>query len=197
MRDPRIDAYVARAAPFARPVLIHLRKVIHAAVPDAEETIKWGMPHFVHGGILCGFAAFKAHCAFYVRGADHLLGKVARDGAMGQFGRITAVSDLPPRAVLAKLLEAAAARNAAGLKAQRAARKAPRPEPKVPLDLAAALKRNAKAKATFEGFSPSGRRAYVEWIAEAKGADTRVRRLAQAIVWLAEGKTRNWKYERC
>ena len=113
-RDPRIDAYVARAAPFARPVLAHLRKVIHASVPDAEETIKWGMPHFVHGGILCGFAAFKAHCAFYVRGVDDLLGKVARDGAMGQFGRITAVSDLPPRATLAKLLKAAAARNAAG-----------------------------------------------------------------------------------
>ena len=195
--DPRVDAYIAKAAPFARPVLTHLRKVVHAAVPGVEETFKWGMPHFMHGGILCGFAAFKAHCAFHVRGAEPLLGEAARDDAMGQFGRIIAVSDLPPRATLTQLLRAAAERIEAKAKAPRAARKAPRPEAKVPPDLAAALKRSARARTTFEGFSPSRRREYVEWIVEAKSGETRARRLAQAIAWMAEGKARNWKYERC
>jgi len=195
--DPRVDAYIAKAAPFARPVLTHLRKVVHAAVPGVEETLKWGMPHFMHGGILCGFAAFKAHCAFHVRGAEPLLGEAARDDAMGQFGRIAAVSDLPPPGTLIKLLRAAAERIEAKAKAPRAARKAPRPEAKVPPDLAAALKRSARARTTFEGFSPSRRREYVEWIVEAKSGETRARRLAQAIAWMAEGKARNWKYEKC
>lgn len=194
--DPRIDAYVARAAPFARPVLTHLRAVVHAAVPDVEETIKWGMPHFTHGGILCGFAAFKAHCAFHVRGAADLLGGEARADAMGQFGRITEIADLPPKAALARILKAAAVRNDAGVKAPRPARKSPKPEAKVPPDLAAALKGNARARSTFEGFSPSRRREYVDWIVEAKGEDTRARRLVQAVAWMAEGKSRNWKYER-
>ena len=196
-KDPRIDAYIAKAAPFARPVLAHLRAVVHAAVPGVEETIKWGMPHFLHGGILCGMAAFKAHCAFHVRGGEDLLGGEARGDAMGQFGRITSLSDLPPRATLGKLLKAAAARNASGVKAPRAARRAPKPEAKVPVDLSAALKADGKARSTFEGFSPSRRREYVEWIVEAKGADTRARRIAQAVEWMAEGKSRNWKYERC
>ncbi len=196
-KDPRIDAYIAKAAPFARPVLTHLRAVVHAAVPDVEETIKWGMPHFMHGGILCGFAAFKGHCALHVRGGGDLLGGDARGDAMGQFGRITSLSDLPPRAKLSRILKQAAARNASGAKAPRSARKPPKPEAKVPPALAVALRRNAAARATFEGFSPSRRREYVDWIVEAKGADTRDRRIAQAVEWMAEGKSRNWKYERC
>lgn len=195
-KDPRVDAYIARAAPFARPVLTHLRAVVHAAVPGVEETIKWGMPHFLHGGILCGCAAFKEHCAFYVRGAEELPGGVARGGAMGQFGRITSVSDLPSKRALAKILKGALARNEARAKAPRTPRRAPRPEAPPPADLLAALKANPKARATFEGFSPSRRRDYVEWVVEAKGADTRARRLAQAVAWMAEGKARNWKYER-
>jgi uncharacterized protein YdeI (YjbR/CyaY-like superfamily) len=198
-KDPRVDAYIARAAPFARPVLSHLRGVVRAAVPEAEETIKWGMPHYVHHGILCCIAGFKGHCAIHVRGAEELLGGDARDDAMGQFGRITAISDLPPRATLAKVLKAAAARNEAKEKgkAPRAARRAPKPEAKVPPDLAAALKRYAGARATFQGFSPSRRREYVEWIVEARSEETRLRRLAQAVAWMAEGKSRNWKYEKC
>jgi hypothetical protein len=195
--DPRIDAYLRKAAPFARPVLEHLRAAIHAAVPDVEETIKWGFPHFMKDGILCSFAAFKAHCAFTIRAGASLLGEAASDEAMGQFGRITAASDLPTRATLARLLERAAALNAGGAKAPPRPRRAARPEARVPADLAAALKRNARARATFEAFPPSGRREYVEWIVEAKGADTRARRVAQAVAWMAEGKARNWKYERC
>lgn len=196
-KDPRVDAYIARAAPFARPVLTHLRAVVHAAAPGVEETIKWGMPHFLHGGILCSFAAFKAHCAFHVRGAEELLGGEARGDAMGQFGRITALSDLPSKGALAKLLKGAVARNEAKAKAPRAPRKPPKPEAKPPADLVAALKRDARARATFEGFSPSKRREYVEWILEAKRAATREERVATAVAWMAEGKSRNWKYERC
>ncbi len=196
-KDPRVDAYVAKAEPFARPILEHLRAVVHAAVPDVEETIKWGFPHFQHRGMLCSMAAFKAHCAFGFWKAKLLLGDDASVGAMGQFGRIGAVKDLPPRAALVKLVRKAAALNDEGVKVERAPRRGQRPEAKTPPDLVAALARNAKARATFEGFSPSKRRDYVEWIVEAKGEETRARRLAQAIAWMAEGKSRNWKYERC
>jgi uncharacterized protein YdeI (YjbR/CyaY-like superfamily) len=202
--DPRVDAYVAKSAPFARPVLLHLRAVVHAAVPDVEETIKWGFPHFMKDGIVCSFAAFKAHCAFSLWKGRKVLGEEASGGAMGQFGRIASVADLPPRAELVRIVRQAAALNAPGAKAPRAAAaraparpRKPRPEAKVPPDLAAALRKDAKARATFEGFPPSARRDYVDWIVEAKAAETRARRLAQAVAWMAEGKRRNWKYERC
>ena len=195
--DPRVDAYIARAAPFARPVLSHLRSVVRAAVPAAEETIKWGMPHYVHHGILCCIAGFKGHCALHLRRGDELLGGAASDAAMGQFGRITSLSDLPSKAVLVRLLRKAAALNEAGTAKPRAPRKPARPAPRVPGDLAAALKASPAAAATFEGFSPSKRRDYVEWILEAKGKDTRAGRIATAIGWMSEGKARNWKYEKC
>ncbi len=171
--------------------------MVHAAVPDVEETIKWGFPHFQHRGMLCSMAAFQGHCAFGFWKGKLLLGDGASEEAMGQFGRITTVKDLPSRPALARLVKRAAALNEEGVKAPRAPRRARRPEAKVPPDLVAALARNAKARATFEGFSPSRRRDYVEWILEAKGEDTRARRLAQAVAWMAEGKSRNWKYERC
>ncbi|MEI6226259.1 MAG: YdeI/OmpD-associated family protein [Deltaproteobacteria bacterium] len=196
-KDPRVDAYIARAAPFARPVLSHLRSVVRAAVPEAEETIKWGMPHYVHHGILCCIAGFKGHCALHLRRGDELLGDAASDTAMGQFGRIRSLSDLPSKAVLVRLLRKAAALNQAGTVKPRAPRKPARPAPRVPGDLAAALKASAAAAAAFEGFSPSKRRDYVEWILEAKGKDTRAGRIATAVGWMAEGKARNWKYERC
>ncbi len=196
-QDPRVDAYVARAEPFARPILLHLRAVVHAAVPDVEETIKWGFPHFQHRGMLCSMAAFQGHCAFGFWKGKLLLGDGASEGAMGQFGRIGSVKDLPSRPALVRLVKRAAALNDEGVKAPRTPRGRKRPEVKVPQDLAAALARNAKARATFEGLSPSKRRDYVEWIVEAKGAETRARRLAQAVAWMAEGKSRNWKYERC
>jgi hypothetical protein len=196
-KDPRVDAYIARAAPFARPILTHLRAVVGAAVPEAEETIKWGMPHWVHHGILCCVAGFKGHCALVIRGGSDLLGDAAKEDAMGQFGRITSRDDLPPRATLVRVLRAAARKNEAHADAPKGPPRARRPEARVPPDLAAALRRDARARATFEGFSPSRRRDYVEWIVEAKAKETRARRLAQAVLWMAEGKARNWKYERC
>jgi uncharacterized protein YdeI (YjbR/CyaY-like superfamily) len=196
-KDPRVDAYIARAAPFARPILAHLRAVVRTAVPEAEETIKWGMPHWVHHGILCCIAGFQGHCALVIRRGQDLLGDAAKDDAMGQFGRIVSKDDLPPKAALVRLLRAAARKNEAGVDAPKAPRRPRKPEAKVPPDLTAALRKDARARATFEAFSPSRRRDYVEWIVEAKAEATRARRLAQAVEWMAEGKARNWKYERC
>jgi uncharacterized protein YdeI (YjbR/CyaY-like superfamily) len=196
-RDPRVDAYIERAAPFARPILAHLRDVVHAACPDVEETIKWSMPAFMHHGMLCSMAAFKQHCTFGFWKGALVVGGAASDDGMGQFGRIAAVADLPPRTVLAGYVTTAMRLNEAGVKRPTRARAEPKPEAAVPDDLAAALATDAAARATFEKFPPSKRRDYVEWITGARGAATRERRLATALEWLAEGKSRNWKYEKC
>ena len=198
-RDPRVDAYIAKAAPFARPVLRHVRSVVHAACPDVEETLKWGMPSFTHHGILCGMAAFKAYCTFGFWKGELVVDAKYRGagGPMGQFGRITKVSELPSQAVLAKYVRKAMKLNEDGVKAPwlvRRAERGPRKAPRTPVDLAAALRKNAKAAATYRAFSPSHRREYVEWIMGAKTAETRARRLATAIEWMAAGKPQNWKY---
>ena len=192
-KDPRIDAYIARSADLARPILRHLRDIVHEGCPDVEETIKWGMPSFEHKGILGGMAAFKAHCAFMLWKGS-LVGAKNRD-AMGQFGRITALSDLPKDSVLLGYVREAARLNEEGVKVPRAPRAAKKPL-EMPADLAAALKKNAKARATFEGFSRSHKREYVEWITGAKTEETRKKRLGTAIEWMAEGKPRMWKYMR-
>jgi uncharacterized protein YdeI (YjbR/CyaY-like superfamily) len=194
--DPRVDAYIAKSAEFARPILKYLRAAVHAASPEIEETLKWSMPHFMYKGMLCGMAAFKQHCAF-----GFWKGKLVADlseEAMGQFGCITKVSDLPSKRALTAYVKKAMALNDAGVKSPTRTKNAkPKSPVKVPDDLAAALRRNKKAGATFEGFSPSHRREYVEWITEAKREETRAKRLATALEWLAEGKSRNWKYENC
>lgn len=195
--DPRVDAYIADAAPFARPILVHLRTLVHAACPEVEETIKWGMPFFVYRGALCHMAAFKRHCAFGFWKGRQIVGADAPESAMGQFGRIGKASDLPPKKTIVAYLKQAIALNEAGVPAATRARKAPKPEAEVPAELAAAFasKKHAKARKAFEAFSPSHRREYVEWIVEAKRDETRARRVATTLEWLAEGKPRNWKYE--
>jgi uncharacterized protein YdeI (YjbR/CyaY-like superfamily) len=190
-KDPRVDAYIAKSADFARPILKRMRDLVHKGCPDVEETIKWGMPAFDYHGFLGGMAAFKAHCAFNLWKGS-LLGADNSD-AMGQFGRITSVSDLPKDSVLVGYVREAARLNAEGVKAPRQP-KAPKKLLPTPPDLASALRKNAKAKATFEGFSPSHRREYIEWITEAKTEETRGKRLGTAIEWMAEGKPRMWKY---
>lgn len=200
--DPRVDAYVAVAPDFARPILAHLRDLVHQAVPDAVETMKWSRPHFEHHGLLAAMWAFRAHVAFALwraaevgasaAGAD----AVGADG-MGQFGRIRRLEDLPPDERLVEWLRAAARLNEAGPRRRAAASKATaRSMPNVPGDLRAALASSAAARATFEGFPPSHRREYLEWIVGAKRPETRARRVAQAVEWMAEGRGRNWKYER-
>jgi uncharacterized protein YdeI (YjbR/CyaY-like superfamily) len=196
-KDARIDAYIARQADFARPILEHIRRVVHEAVPEVEESIKWSMPAFLlKGRPLANMAAFKAHASFGLWQASAVLGQTGSEReAMGQFGRLTSVADLPPEAELRAILARAAAVAAEGPKPR--AKKAPKPELPTPDGLRAALDAEPKAAATFDGFPPSCRREYVEWVTEAKRPETRAKRIAQAVEWMAEGKRRNWKYENC
>ena len=198
-RDPRVDAYIARAMPFARPILEHIRTLVHAACPKTVETLKWGAPTFMYADeMLCSIAAFKAHATLgFWKGALIVDGKGSKvEAAMGQFGRLTTVADLPAKRVLAGYVKKAMKLNEAGVKVAKT--KSGKAKPVVvPADLRAALAKNRRAAATFEAFSPSCRREYIEWITEAKQEATRQRRLATTIEWLVEGKKRNWKYETC
>jgi uncharacterized protein YdeI (YjbR/CyaY-like superfamily) len=196
-RDPRIDAYIARQADFARPILEHLRRLVHDAAPEAEETIKWGMPFFtLKGRPLANMAAFKAHASFGFWKAGEVIGPTGSEReAMGQFGRLASIADLPPEDELKGLIRRAAEVAAEGPKPRE--RKAPKPELPVPAELRAALDAEPRAAATFDGFPPGCRREYVEWVSEAKRPETRAKRVAQAVEWMAEGKRRNWKYEGC
>lgn len=197
--DPRIDAYIEKSAEFARPILARLREIVHEACPKVEETMKWSMPSFGYaGGILCGMAAFKQHVSFGFWKHAQVMGEENPRDGMGSFGKMTTIKDLPPKKELVALIKRAMKLNEQGVKAPAASRKAaPKPPPVTPDDLIAALKRNRKAQATFDAFSPSARREYIDWIVEAKREETRAKRLAQAIEWMAEGKQRNWKYMNC
>lgn len=192
--DPRVDAYIAKSADFAKPILVRIRKVVHKGCPDVVETIKWGMPSFEHHGILCGMAAFKAHCAFGFWNRALEIGTPGAKEAMGQFGRITSASELPAVAVLLGYVREAARLNETGQKVG-PVRKARAPLP-VPKALTAALKKKPDALKRFDEFSPSQKRDYSEWIAEAKTDATREKRLATAVEWIGHGKPRMWKYMR-
>ena len=196
-KDPRVDAYIAKAGDFAKPILARLREAVHRGCPEVEETMKWSFPHFVYKGVLCSMASFKAHAAFgFWKGSLILGDKAKTDEAMGQLGRLRTLSDLPPQGVLAGYIRKAVELNDQGVKVSRVPKRAAPKALPVPADLAAALKKSSRAQTTFAEFSPSHKREYIEWITEAKSPDTRARRLQQAIEWLAEGKARNWKYMR-
>jgi len=190
-KDQRIDRYIERAQPFARPILKHLRQIVHRGCPDVEETVKWRMPFFQRNGIICFMAAFKEHASFGFWQGKVLFGKEDR-GGMGHFGRITSIKDLPPDKKLIGYVKKAAELNEQGVKKMRPARGAQKLT--VPADLKSALMRNAKARKTFENFSYSHKKEYAQWITEAKRKETRDRRLKSAIEWLSEGKPQNWRY---
>ena len=197
-KDLRVDAYIARSAAFATPILSHLRKLVHANCPQATETLKWGMPHFEYkGGIFCRMAAFKAHCTFGFWLGALLKIESKLDQAMGQFGRITSLADLPSDKEFARIVKAAMKLHDEGAKSPSRSKPAEKKELVVPDYFLAAVKKNKKALATFAGFSPSKQKEYVEWITEAKTEATRDKRLLQAVEWMAEGKVRNWKYLNC
>ncbi|GGB06555.1 YdeI/OmpD-associated family protein [Puia dinghuensis] len=199
--DARIDAYIAKSAGFAQPILAHLRQLVHKACPEVTETVKWSMPFFEYNGSpLCNMAAFKQHCSFGFWNASQMKDansklQVKERGAMGNFDRITSVKDLPSDKMMLAYIKEAVTLIEKGVK-KPAAKKAPKPELPVPPELTAALKKNKKAQATFEAFSPSHRREYIEWITEAKTDATRDKRLATTVEWLTEGKSRMWKYEK-
>ena len=193
--DPRIDTYIAKAAPFAQPILRRVRKLVGRACPAATEDIKWNSPFYVHGGkILCATPAFKAHCALIFWHRD-IKAQLAKDGIKtADLRRLTDVKDVPPDGALLRYLKLAAQLVASGKPARPGRR--PRAEAKVPADLAAALKKAPKAAQTFRDFAPSHRREYIEWITGAKRPETRTRRLAETLALLGAGKPRNWQYVR-
>jgi uncharacterized protein YdeI (YjbR/CyaY-like superfamily) len=193
-KDPRIDAYIAKAKPFAQPILKKIRKAVHAGCPEVVETIKWSVPAFEYKGPLAGMAAFKAHCllGFW---KWPIMKTLPKGQKTGEFGRIESVDELPPDAALIKMVKEAVALNDAGIKLPRAG-KAPKKPLTAPAYMLAAIKKNKKALAAYEAFSPSCKREYIEWITDAKTDATRDRRLATAVDWMAEGKVRNWKYVR-
>ena len=198
-KDPRVDAYIAKAQPFAQPVLKHLRTLMHTACPKIEETLKWNAPAYAHNGIVAITASFKNHCALVLWKAallQPIIGKYLDDDSRGQFGKLTSIKDLPPDRVLIKCFKEAWRLNDEGIRAPRPAKKKTPTEVPVPSYLTSALKRNKKAAAQFKAFSPAKRKEYIAWLDEAKTAETREKRLATALEWIAEGKGRNWKYQR-
>jgi uncharacterized protein YdeI (YjbR/CyaY-like superfamily) len=205
--NPRVDAYIAQAAPFAQPVLTHLRALMHKGCPQVEETIKWSRPFFLHRGvILSNMSAFQQHCSFGFWGTE--IGAILReasvlhDDGMGSLGRIVRLQDLPPDKLMLEWIRQAAAFVESGeytspIAARRSVVKPPKPPVDPPTEFAAALKKDKKAAAAFAAFSPSCKREYIEWIADAKRPETQQRRIATAVEWIAEGKQRNWKYQAC
>ncbi len=197
--DPRIDAYIAKSAEFARPILEHIRAVVYGACPEVEESLKWSMPFFSYNGSpMCMMAAFKQHCSFRFWLYKEVMGSSADEDGMGQFGKLATLKDLPSRKELTAYIRKAMALNEAGVKLARP-KAAAKPAPILPDDLAALLaqKKHAAARKTYAGFSPSAQREYIDWIGEAKTDATRQKRIATTLEWLAEGKPRNWKYLAC
>ena len=200
-KDKRIDDYIGKAQPFAKPVLIHLRKLVHQACPEVEETIKWGFASFDYKGPFCSMAAFKQHAVFgfwkskLLKDPKNYLGERYNQGgtSMGNLGRITSLKDLPPNNVMIDFIKQAKKLNDDGVKLPPRPKK-PKIELVVPDDLSNAFRKNKKALATFEQFSYSNKKEYIEWLAEAKTEVTRNSRLTTAIGWMADGKPRNWKY---
>jgi len=202
---PRVDAYIASVPDYAQPILTHLRELVHKTLPEVEETIKWGHPFFMYRGLMLGnMAAFKQHCSMGLWG-DQVKETLVADGAyeatgMGVLGKLTSLKDLPSDRELTKYFRTAAAAIDTGARTKNYSRQkpsTPKPPPEVPASLAAALKRNKAAATQFAAMPPGCKREYCEWIAEAKRDETREKRVATAIEWIAEGKRRNWKYETC
>lgn len=200
--NPAVDAYIEKALPFARPILTKIRKAIHKACPEIKESIKWGMPSFDFHGPIAGMASFKAHCAFFFWKAPLLddpegyLQKRAAEGgsAMGNFGKITSLSELPPEKVIIGFVKQSMQLNEKGIKVPRK-KAALVKEPEVPVDLSALLKKNKVARQTFDAFPPSHRKEYIEWINEAKTEATRMKRTLATFELLKAGKSLNWKYQ--
>lgn len=201
-KDKRIDAYIAKSADFAKPILEHIRKLIHKTCPDVTETVKWGMPFFDYKGPFINFAAFKNHAvlgfwkAAVMKDSKILTGKETK-GSMGNLGKICSIKDLPKDTVLVKYIKEAMKLNDDGVKFSRAAKpKHERKEYSMPEYFQKVLNKNKKAKSVYDKFPPSHKREYLEWICEAKTEETRNKRMATAVEWLIEGKSRNWKYQK-
>jgi hypothetical protein len=196
--NPLVDNYIQNTQLFAKPILIHLRKLVHQACPTVEEKIKWGMPSFQYKGLMCGFAAFKQHCTFGFWKASlmsdpMLMQNATTEDSMGHLGRITSIKDLPSDKKILGYIKEAMKLNDEGIKVAKA-KPITKNELIIPAEILTVINKNKKALATFESFSPSNKRKYIDWINEAKTEATKYKRLTQAIEWMEEGKPRNWKY---
>ena len=195
--NKQFDVYIAKSPDWAQPILTRLREIVHEACPDVEEELKWSSPSFMYHGIMCGMVAFKEYATFHFWKGELVTGTPLGANGMGaaaQFGRMTSVKDLPPKKTLVAYIKKAMKLNEEGVKVERSKKK--RPALPMPNDFLSAIKKNKKAFASYEAFSPSHRREYIEWIIDAKTDATRSKRVAQAVEWMAEGKSRNWKYQR-
>ncbi|MBK5278318.1 MAG: YdeI/OmpD-associated family protein [Bacteroidia bacterium] len=197
-RNLKIDVYIEKAAPFAQPILNHLREVVHLACLDVVETVKWGFPHFEFKGILCSMAAFKQHCTFgFWKGSIMSDSKnVMTRNAMGQFDRITSLSDLPSDKILIAYIKEAIKLNDDNVKLPQRSKTKNEKALTIPSYFLKEIKKNKASMKTFGGFSNSNKKEYIEWVEEAKTDATREKRMQTAIEWIAEGKIRNWKYVR-
>ena len=198
--DPKIDAYIIKSASFAQPILNHFRDLVHKTCPELEEKIKWGFPHFdFKGEMMCSMAAFKQHCAFgfwkasMMKDAQKM--KLGNEEAMGNYGKVTGLKDLPSDKVIIAQIKEAMKLNEDGIKLP-PRKKTIAVEVQTPVELANALAKNKKAKTTFENFPPSHRKEYISWINEAKTVSTKEKRIATTVDWLSQGKSRNWKHEK-
>lgn len=199
-KDKRVDAYIEKAAPFAKPILMHLRELVHKACPDVEENIKWSFVSFEYKGLLCSFAAFKQHCAFgFWKAAlmkdPALIENAKSESAMGHLGKITSLKDIPSDKKIIGYIKEAMKLNDDNIPLPKR-KPSVKKEIEVPDYFMNALKKNKKAFERFEAFPPSHKKEYLQWITEAKREETRDKRIAQALEWIGEGKGRNWKYER-
>jgi len=196
LKDPRVDAYIKKAPDWQQPILNHIREVVHEACPTVEETMKWSSPSFQYKGMMCGMNAFKERVMFGFWKATLLFEQYDNmSDAIRHFGQLKKVSDLPSKKVLTGYIHKAMALNDDGVKMPSKPRATKAKLLRTPSDLTAALKKNKKAEQAFQSFSPSHKNEYVEWITEAKQDATRTRRIETAIGWMAEGKSRNWKYQ--
>jgi uncharacterized protein YdeI (YjbR/CyaY-like superfamily) len=202
-KDKRIDAYIAKAEPFAKPILTHIRALVHKACPDVEETMKWSFPHFDYkGSMMCSMASFKQHCAFgfwkaqLMKDAEKFVGMAKTEEAMGHMGRITSVKDLPSDKKMLAYIKEAMKLNDDNVKLPAKVIAGEKKELKIPDWFLSALKRDPKAKKQFDAFTPGKKREYIEWLVEAKTEATREKRLETALEWIAEGKQRHWKYQK-
>ncbi len=196
-RDPGVDAYIQKSADFARPILTQIREIVHGACPEAEETLKWGFPHFTYKGILCSMASFKEHCALNFWKGDQVLGPgTGSTGAMGQFGRLTSVRDLPPKRVLTDLVKRAMALNDEGTPGPISQRARSKGEPEAPEDLRAALMKNKKARATFDGFPPRAAAGIHQMDHRSQAPRDSCQAPGDYRGMAVGGEKRNWKYEK-
>jgi uncharacterized protein YdeI (YjbR/CyaY-like superfamily) len=201
MQTIQYDLYIEKSQDFAKPILIHLRELVHQACPQVDEKIKWSFPCFEYKKtILCHMASFKQHCSFgfwlgsVMDDPDGILNS-STEAAMGQLGRLTSLNDLPSDEILIRYIHQAMLLVDSGVKLTKKD-PAEKKELVISDEFNIALDNNDKARATFENFSYSNKKEYVEWINDAKTEATRDKRLETTIDWLSEGKVKNWKYLR-